>query len=246
MEPAVAITELLRWDTPTIYNGWEQVTQRDYATTGFNLEPVVDFLPGAGMIGGLAVTVTIQPSSPRYAADAAERWTAYRRYVAEAPGPKVVVVQDLDKPALYGSFWGEVNGSIHTALECAGSITDGGVRDLTPLEEIGFKVVARRSCVGHAHVAPVDWDVPVEVFGIPIRPGDAVFGDRHGVLSIPEEDLAAVSEAVSFMDDVERSTIIAAARDLTGDVPERLDRIEGGARHFGERVRGRFGRTSEF
>jgi len=246
MAPAAAITELLRWDTPTLYNGWEQVTAHDFATTGFNLEPVADFLPSAGMIGGFAVTVTIQPSSPRYATNAGERWSGYRKYVAAAAGPKVVVVQDLDKPNLYGSFWGEVNGSVHTALECAGSITDGGVRDLGPLEQIGFKVVARRACVGHAHVAPVDWNVPVEVFGVPVRPGDAVFADRHGVLAIPAEDLAALPAAVAYMDDAEQSTIIAAARDLSGGVAERFDRIEDGAARFREVVRGRFGRTGEF
>ena len=96
MDAAAVIAELLRWDTPTIYNGWEQVTSHEFATTGFNLEPVTDFLPEQGMIGGLAVTVTIQPSSPRYAADAAERWSGYREYVAAAPGPKIVVEGNLE------------------------------------------------------------------------------------------------------------------------------------------------------
>ena len=45
------------------------------------------------------------------------------------PGPKIVVVQDLDKPRVIGSFWGEVNSNIHRALGCVGTITDGAIRD---------------------------------------------------------------------------------------------------------------------
>ena len=32
----------------------------------------------------------------------------------QAPAPRVVVVQDLDDPPAVGSFWGEVNGNVHT------------------------------------------------------------------------------------------------------------------------------------
>jgi len=37
--------------------------------------------------------------------------------------------QDLDKPALHGAFWGEVNSNIHKALACVGTITDGAIRN---------------------------------------------------------------------------------------------------------------------
>ncbi len=40
------------------------------------------------------------------------------RYVPSIAGAKIVVVQDLDKPETFGSFWGEVNSSIHKALGC--------------------------------------------------------------------------------------------------------------------------------
>ncbi|MER6509025.1 hypothetical protein ABT158_19525 [Nonomuraea sp. NPDC001636] len=54
----------------------------------------------------------------------------HRRYVASVDGPKIVVVQDLDKPRTVGSFWGEVNSGAHRALGCVGTITDGAIRDL--------------------------------------------------------------------------------------------------------------------
>jgi len=39
------LLELKRWNTPTIYNGWEQITDRDAAHECFNLEVCRDFMP---------------------------------------------------------------------------------------------------------------------------------------------------------------------------------------------------------
>ena len=60
------------------------------------------------------------------------------------PGPKIVVIQDLDKPEVLGSFWGEVNASVHRALGCVGTITDGAIRDVDEMTAAGFKAIARR------------------------------------------------------------------------------------------------------
>jgi regulator of RNase E activity RraA len=77
--------------------------------------------------------------------------------VASAPGPKIVVVQDLDKPRVIGAFWGEVNSNVHLALGAVGTITDGAIRDLDEMNSAGFKALARRLCVGHAYSTPVRW-----------------------------------------------------------------------------------------
>ena len=42
------LLQLKRWNTPTIYNGWEQITKRDLAADGFNLEETRDFMPQMG------------------------------------------------------------------------------------------------------------------------------------------------------------------------------------------------------
>ena len=63
-------------------------------------------------------------------------------------------MQDLDKPRVIGSFWGEVNSNIHRALGCVGTITDGAIRDVDEMTNAGFKALARRLCVGHALVHP--------------------------------------------------------------------------------------------
>lgn len=241
------LLQLKRWNTPTIYNGWEQITAHDAAREGFNLEETRDFMPQMGPMVGYAVTVQIQPGNPDPKRDNPDAWAAYRQYVADTPGPKIVIVQDLDKPATYGSYWGEVNSNIHRALGCVGTITDGAIRDVDEMTNAGFKALARRMCVGHAHSHPVRWNCDVEVFGRTIRPGQLVHADKHGFLAIPDEDQPQLLDAAVFMDANECNTVIAAARETagkpTGDI---LAAINAAADRFGQAAKQKFGTKGEW
>ena len=135
---------------------------------------------------------------------------SYRRFVASIPGPKIIVMQDLDKPAVIGSFWGEVSSTSHKSVGCVGTIVDGAIRDLDEMRSAGFKAIARRLCVGHAYAAPISWGEPVEVFGTRVKTGDLIHTDKHGFLVIPEEDQPGIMKAARFMDDNECDTVIAA------------------------------------
>jgi regulator of RNase E activity RraA len=249
-EHALSNGELLqmkRWNTPTIYNGWEQITKRDVTRHGINLEETRDFMPQMGPMVGYAVTLVIEPSKAGHRKANPRAWSDYRRYVAGVPGPKIVVIQDLDKPQVIGSFWGEVNSNTHRALGCVGTITDGAVRDLDEMTNAGFKALARRLCVGHAHVCPVRWGETVEVFGQPIEPGQLIHADKHGFLAIPPEDVSRVLEAARFMDTNECDTVIAAARDTAGLSPEEiLRKLDEGADAFTRATRERFRRDAEW
>jgi regulator of RNase E activity RraA len=216
------LLELKRWNTPTIYNGWEQITACDPGNDGFNPEPTTDFMPEMGPMAGYAVTVVIEPGNPVHRQKTPHAWSEYRRYVASLRGPKIVVVQDMDKPRVIGSFWGEVNSSIHRALGCVGTICDGAIRDLDEMRSVGFKALARRLCVGHAYSHPVRWGCEVEVFGRVVKPGQLIHADKHGFLVIPEQDEARLLEASRFMDTNECRTMIHAAREITGMSVERI------------------------
>ena len=241
------LIELGRWNTPTIYNGWEQITDRDPAAAAFNLEEVRDFMPQMGPLVGYAVTVVIEPSNAAHKAQAAANHEAYRQYVAETPGPKVVVVQDLDKPQVIGSFWGEVNSGIHRALGCVGTIIDGAIRDVDEMTSVGFKALARRLCVGHAHVTAIRWNCDVEVFGRRVQPGDLIHGDKHGFLVIPPAEQLGLLEAARFMDANECQTVIPAARGPAGRSTERLrSDIDAAVQRFAQATQDRFGRSGEW
>ncbi len=241
------LLRLRRWNTPTIYNGWEQITRQDPAADAFNLEEVHDFMPQMGPMVGYAVTVVVEPGNPVHRRNGPVHWSEYRRYLAAIPGPKIVVVQDLDKPRVLGSFWGEVNANNHHALGCVGTIVDGAIRDLEEMTHAGFKALARRLCVGHAHSTPVRWGEPVEVYGRRIEPGQLIHADRHGFLAIPPGEERDLLEAASFMDANECHTMIAAARESAGKpVEEVLVEIDSAARTFREAALKRYGRRGEW
>ena len=241
------ILQLKRWNTPTIYNGWEQITQADVAADAFNLEETRDFMPQMGPMVGYAVTVVIQPSDKTHREANPNAWAEYRRYVASVPGPKIVVVQDLDKPRVIGSFWGEVNSNAHRALGCVGSIVDGAIRDVDEMTNAGFKALARRFCVGHAHVHPIRWGCEVEVFGRKIQPGQLIHADKHGFLAIPFGDEDRLLDASRFMDANECETVIPAARGSVGlPLEQVIDNLSAAGQQFGENVRRKFQREGEW
>ena len=245
--PHSELLQLKRWNTPTIYNGWEQVTMQNPFADGFNIEETRDFMPQMGPMVGYAVTVVVEPSNPAHRQTNPNAWNEYRAYVASLPGPKIVVVQDLDKPRTIGSFWGEVNANIHRALGCVGTIVDGAVRDVDEMTNAGFKALARRMCVGHAAVHPVRWNCEVEVFGRTILPGQLIHADKHGFLAIPASEEEGLLDAARFMDSNECNTVIPAARSSFGKTPQEIIEAFGiGAAAFGEAAKAKFQREGEW
>lgn len=241
------LLELKRWNTPTIYNGWEQITKSNAGHEGFNPEETCDFMPQMGPMVGYAVTVQIEPSNPSHQKSNPNAWAEYREYIASLPGPKIVVVQDLDKPANHGAFWGEVNSNIHRAFGCVGTITDGSIRDVDEMTNAGFKALARRLSVGHAFSTPVKWNCEVEVFGRKVRPGQLIHADKHGFLVIPDEDQKNLLEASRYMDFNECNTLISAARSSSGKSKEQiLEELNEATARFTEAVKKKFDNTGEW
>ena len=241
------LLKLKRWNTPTIYNGWEQITKSDAGKEGYNPEETTDFMPQMGPMVGYAVTVVIEPGNPEHPKNSPNAWKEYREYIGSIHGPKIVVIQDLDKQANCGSFWGEVNSNVHRALGCVGTITDGSIRDLDEMANAGFKALARRLSVGHAHSTPVRWNCEVEVFGRKIKPGQLIHADKHGFLVIPDEDIDQLLDASIFMDANECNSVIAAARTASGKPTRQiLDELNDASAQFGKAAKSRFGNKGEW
>ncbi len=240
--------ELKRWNTPTIYNGWEQITRHNPAADAFNIEETRDFMPQMGPMVGYAVTVAFEPSKPEHRKTQPSAWKDYRRYVASVPGPKIIVLQDLDKPRVVGSFWGgEVNANVHRTLGCVGTITDGAIRDVDEMTNAGFKAIARRLCVGHAFSIPVRWNCEVEVFGTKIQPGQLIHADKHGFMAIPPGEEPKLLDAARFMDSNECQSVIAAARDASGRTTEELlERMNAASAKFRQASLEFFGKKGEW
>ena len=90
--------------------------------------------------------------------------------------------------------WGGLLSTAATMRGASGAVMDGYVRDILHVRDLGFPVFA-------AGIAPLDSqgrgkvieiDVPVEVGGVLVNPGDIVFGDADGCIIIPRDLEGAV------------------------------------------------------
>jgi regulator of RNase E activity RraA len=163
---------------------------------------------------GFAKTVTIRArdkvSGPSYM----QKRLDYLDYVGGAPQPSVVMIQDLDEPAGYGAFWGEVQTNVHKALGCLGTVTNGSVRDI-PAVALDFQMLAGSVGPSHAYVHVVDFGIPVTIHGMATKSGDLIHSDRHGAVVVPVDKIDAMRDALDGLMKQE-ARIIAAAKSGQG------------------------------
>ncbi len=198
-------------------------------------------------MAGYAITVACEPGKAAHPKANPRAWREYRRYVASVPGPKIVVVQDLDKPRALGAFWGEVNSNIHRALGCVGTICDGAIRDMDEMTAAGFKALARRLCVGHAYSCLVRWGGEVEVFGRVVQPSQLIHADKHGFLAVPFGDEKRLLEAARLMDANECQTLLPAARGAAGKpLAQICAEFDAAAPQFRKNAKKKFARRGEW
>jgi regulator of RNase E activity RraA len=129
------------------------------------------------------------------------------KYVASVPKPSVIVLQDIDHVPGFGAFVGEIHASIAMALGSVGYVTNGSVRDVPAIRDMGFHLFSGSLSVSHAYAHLVDFGEPVEIGALKISPGDLLEGDRHGVVTIPLELVSQIPAEASKIRGEERVLI---------------------------------------
>jgi len=174
-------------DTPTICNAIE-VAQNKRGFSNFTHHQMVMTEPDAPAMVGYALTAKIRgKNAPEDSPETLkERRMGYYKYVAEGARPGLVVIEDADQQEACGAFWGEINTNIHKGFGLEGVVTNGVVRDLGDIPS-GFPLLAGAVGPSHGFVHLLEYDCPVEVYGMQVRPGDLVHADRHGACVIPAD-----------------------------------------------------------
>lgn len=203
--PPQELDALRQLNTPTISNAIEIFKIRP-RSEGFMDASIRCIFPEMGVMVGYACTATIaarEPAPPGLHVSRFEQWDN----VLSIPAPRVMVIHDLDDPPAVGSYWGEVQSNIYRALGCVGTVTDGSVRDLDEVRELGFHFFAAHVSVSHAYVHLVDFGQPVKVGELTVHPGDLIHADQHGVLVIPHQVARYVVNAAAWVEQAERQII---------------------------------------
>ena len=208
------LEEIKKFDAPTICNGIEFFSIRP-KTSGFMNTGIRKVFQNSNRTIGYACTAKISAMHPPTDAQKALS-EQYYKILHESPKPTITVIQDTD-PSPIGSFWGEVQGTIHVSLGCAGVITSGGVRDLDEVEPLGFEYYSSCILVSHAYIHLVEVGGPVDVGGITINPGELVFADKHGTVIIPGKVAPHLAEACRAAADAELP-VLENCRKYFGDI----------------------------
>ncbi len=196
------IAALAGIDTPSICNAIEGFNVRP-KNQGFMLPEIKGIHHNLPPAVGYAVTGVISANQPEGRNVSREEWWDL---IASVPGPRFIVLHDIDNPPL-GAYWGEVQGNIHKALGAVGVATDGTVRDLDEVRELGFQFFAKEVSASHAYVHLVEIGIPVVVGGLTVQMGDLLHGDKHGVTSIPLDIAEKIPDMVQTIAEYERQTI---------------------------------------
>ena len=101
LDPSV-LEALKPFDSPTLSNAIETFAIRP-RDEGYMSMDIRCMFPELGPLVGYAATATIRARGPVEGDQ-----TALYQHVRDVPGPRVVVVQDLDEPPGSGSLWGEL------------------------------------------------------------------------------------------------------------------------------------------
>jgi regulator of RNase E activity RraA len=76
-----------------------------------------------------------------------------------------------------------------TKLNAAGAVLDGFIRDTDEIINLGFPTFSLGSYAADQGVRGkvIDYRVPIILGGVVVNPGDIVFGDRDGIIIVPQQ-----------------------------------------------------------
>lgn len=157
---------------------------------------------GAGKIVGEAVTIKI----------AAAGLTKGKNHLGVraidiAKSGDVIIIDNCGR--LDTSCWGGILANGAKMKGISGVVVDGACRDVDDYVDIKFPVYARGSVVATARgrIMEEATNVMIQFGGVQVRPADIVFGDRSGVVIIPQEKLEEIVVKAEDLYEKEESMI---------------------------------------
>jgi len=200
------LAKLRQIDTCTVCNAIETFGVR-LRNTGYADSSVRCFTPDLGPMVGYAATARLRSGDPRVDGKTYHDRTEWWGDILHIPAPRIVVLEDMDRKPGTGAFLGDVHAAIIKSLGCIGYMTNGAVRELPSVQQMGVHLFAGEPAVSHAYAHIFDLGATINVGGLLVRPGDLLHGDRHGVLSIPKEIAPQIPEVAARLRAAEKRIV---------------------------------------
>ena len=204
----IELETLRKIDTPTIANAIEPFNVRS-DTDGFMGWDIRCLFPEMGVMLGYAVTATLDTTTHGRQHDRETRYKFFEAIEA-SPQPAVLALKDLSSKPKHGCHFGDGLATVAMRLGAIGLVTDGGVRDVDTVREMGFHYFAPGMVPAHGNFGFMEAQVPVRVSGVLINPGDLIHADANGVVTIPLEiarDVIGEAHRILAREDAHRAWV---------------------------------------
>ena len=187
------IQALAAVDTPTIANAMESLQITDRRFTGPQIRPMTG---ASGPVVGIGVTATMKEQWGGKFAHL-EPWLKFVDEIETCPLPVIAVFHDESEQAGRDAMIGEGMSRAMRAAGAAGVLCDGCIRDLAALREMSWAVWAGGSSADRGRIRFHRYQVPVEIAGMVVHPGDIIHADENGAVIVPADRVQDILEAAA-------------------------------------------------
>ena len=187
------IHALATLDTPTIANAMETLQIADRRFTGPQIRPMTG---ASGPVVGIAVTAMMKEQWGGKFAHL-EPWLKFLDEIERCPLPVIAVFHDESEQAGRDAMIGEGMSRAMRAAGAAGVLCDGCIRDLAALREMSWAVWAGGCSADRGRIRFHRYQVPVEIAGMAVHPGDLIHADENGALIVPADRVQDILEATA-------------------------------------------------
>jgi len=157
-------------------------------------------VPGTRCVG-FAYTVLYEPVQER------SGFRNAANYIDEVPSNAVIVSSNPGRTDC--TTWGDILTHVAVSRGIRGTLIDGAARDIDTVQRLDYPLFSRVRFMQSAknRVQLKATQVPVEISGVTVHPGDLVFCDSSGCLVIPAARADEVIRRARAVEQTERDII---------------------------------------
>ena len=218
------IEKLKQFDTPSITNVVATYPDDEELCLGlydpweanwYTDQSLKCIYPELGPRVGYAVTVIYGPASHEFNRLS---FGDVLRAVASSPKPVIVCIKQ-DFPENIKNKNGLCGGNMMTAMKAlgvVGVISDGPSRDVDEIRPMEVQYMLTGVTAGHGAFSVKAVNVPVNICGMDVSPGDIIHMDENGCVKFPEEYIGEVYDKAKKLQQIEinRQRKMAASNDV--------------------------------
>jgi 4-hydroxy-4-methyl-2-oxoglutarate aldolase len=136
-------------------------------------------------------------------------------YIDDVEPGQIVAIDNNGR--MDATVWGDILTMVADRRKIGGTVIDGVCRDIGRSIEVNYPIFARGNTMrtGKDRVTAASYNVPVQIAGTRVAPGDWIVGDADGVVVLPAERLEEIIGVAKQIADSEakiRNAVLDGAR----------------------------------